>query len=375
MNHEGPEARIFRRDRLDAVNHLRRRSAKPGLLRNTIFQRGRARRRARRAPDAAMLVRIADEAERREPLETLVMCGLEVPHRLFAAAGQIDTGAPNHVLAQLFVATMLETGHVIGANHIVENFLPVERYHRVQTKLRHQLYGLAARDRHPDLHRKMFWPRHHRNILKAVTAIIDRWGAFVVLALEVEGLLVETGQQQPKLLLEQIAVLLGVNERRAECLDLARVISASPSHEDSAVRHDVGHRIILCQSNGMPHRQNIESTTKLQSLGLGGKPKAELDQIWKDFVALALKMMLGRPQHFEAELIHKLGDIARGEKRLTQLPIGISSIVRRCAIAPDVVDLNLPDVKDMERLDHGFLPTGMASAADFKFLQRLQPPR
>src|SRR5712692_26585 len=145
VDHEVLETGIFRRDRLDAVNHLRRWAAEPRPLRNAVLQRGRARGRAGRAPDTAVLVGIAHEAERREPLEALVMRGLEPAHRLLAAVGEIDAGAPDHVLAQLLLAAVLATGRVVGAHHVVEDFLAVEGHHRLQTVLRHQLDGLAAR--------------------------------------------------------------------------------------------------------------------------------------------------------------------------------------------------------------------------------------
>jgi hypothetical protein len=36
---------------------------------------------------------------------------------------------------------------------------------------------------------------------------------------------------------------------------------------------------------------------------LGGEPEPERNQIEKNLIALALKMMLGGPQHVEAEVI------------------------------------------------------------------------
>src|SRR5262245_12062330 len=64
MDHEVLEAGIFRRDRLDAVDHLVGPAAEPGLLRNAVFERWGARGRAGRAPGPALLVGVAHEAER-----------------------------------------------------------------------------------------------------------------------------------------------------------------------------------------------------------------------------------------------------------------------------------------------------------------------
>src|SRR3954452_10951018 len=82
VNHEVLEARIFRLDRLDALDDVLGRSAEPGLLRDAVGKLGRARRRARRAPGAALLVGVAHETERREPLVAFVMGRLDLAHRL-----------------------------------------------------------------------------------------------------------------------------------------------------------------------------------------------------------------------------------------------------------------------------------------------------
>ena len=171
-----------------------------------------------------------------------------------------------------------------------------------------------------------------------------------------ERLLVEAGQQQAQLLLEQLAVLLRVEERRAEGLDLARVIAAADTEDQAAVGNHVGHGVILGQPQRVPHRQYVEGAAELQALGLGGEPQPELDQVGEDLVALALKMMLGRPQHVEAEFVHELSDVARGEERLGQLSVGIAPLVGGRAVDPDIVELDLTDVEDVKLLDHGLSP-------------------
>src|SRR6516162_10782369 len=120
MDHKVLKAWIFRLDRLDAGNHLSRGSTKPGLLRNAVLQQRRAGGRARRAPDATLLVGIAHKAKRREPFKALVMRRLEPADRLFTAVGQIDAGAPDHVLAELFILASLETSCVVSANYVIK---------------------------------------------------------------------------------------------------------------------------------------------------------------------------------------------------------------------------------------------------------------
>src|SRR5579863_10434169 len=104
----------------------------------------------------------------------------------------------------------------------------------------------------------------------------------------------------------------------------------------------------------MPHRQDVKRAAEFQALGLGGEPQPKLNQVRKDLVALALEMMLRRPQHVEAELVHELGDVAGGEEGLTQPLIGIAPIVGRSAVEPDIVELDLPDIENVKFLDHVF---------------------
>ena len=102
----------------------------------------------------------------------------------------------------------------------------------------------------------------------------------------------------------------------------------------------------------MPHRQHVEAAAELQPLGLRREPQAELDQVGEDLVALALEMMLGGPQHVEAELVHGLRHVARGEERLAQPLVRIAPLVRRRAVEADIVELDLADIEHVEFVDH-----------------------
>src|SRR5258707_11724724 len=183
VDHEVLEAGIFGRDRLDAVDHVAGRAAEPRLLGDAVGERGRARRRPGRAPGAALLVGVAHEAERREPLVALVVRGLDLARRFRFAVGEIDAGTPDHVLAELLALAILRARGLIGAHAVAQDLLAVDRHHRLEAVLRHHVDRLAARDRHPDLDRPMPGSRHHRDLAQGVAAIVDRRRAFVVFAL------------------------------------------------------------------------------------------------------------------------------------------------------------------------------------------------
>src|SRR5262249_60844915 len=88
IDHDVFESGMLRLERLDALDDVRGRSAEPRLLRDPVGKIRYTRRRARCAPGAAMLVGVADEAERREPLVTLVVRGLNAALRLRGRVGK-----------------------------------------------------------------------------------------------------------------------------------------------------------------------------------------------------------------------------------------------------------------------------------------------
>ena len=162
------------------------------------------------------------------------------------------------------------------------------------------------------------------DVLDRVAAVRHRRRRLVEAALVVEFLLVEALQQELKSFLEQVAVLVGVEQRRAEALDLAGVVAAPDPHHDAAVGDDVRHGVVLRQPDRVPHRQHVKAAAELQPLGLRRQPQPELDQVREDLVALALEVVLGGPQHVVAVLVHHLRDVARGEERLAQPLVGIA---------------------------------------------------
>src|SRR2546423_14839824 len=82
MDHEVLEPGILGLDRLDAVDHVPGRAAEPRLLLDALRESRDLGGRTGRPPGAALLVGIAYETERREPLVAFVMRRLDLAHRL-----------------------------------------------------------------------------------------------------------------------------------------------------------------------------------------------------------------------------------------------------------------------------------------------------
>ena len=352
MDHEVLEPGILGRDRLDPVDHVRRRPAEPRLLLDAVGERRHARGRARRTPRAAVLVGVAHEAEGREPLVALIVRRLDTALGLLGRVGQIEPGAPDHVLAELLLTPVLRAGVAIGLHDVVEDLLAVERHHRLEVLARHVVDRFAAGDRHPDLDRHVLGTRDARDVAELIAPILDGRRTLVALAVVAERLLVEALQQEVDLLLEELAVRRLVDDRRPERLDFARVVSPPDAHDHAAVGHDVGHRVVLGQPDRMPHREHVEGASELEPPRLGREPQRELDEVRKHLVAFALEVMLGRPQGVVAEVVHQLGDVARREERLAQLVVGVATGVGRRPVQSDIFQIHLADVEHVESLDH-----------------------
>src|SRR2546425_10362193 len=206
MDHEVLEPGILGRDRLDPVDHVRRRPTEPRLLLDAVGERRHARGCARRTPRAAVLVGVAHEPERREPLVALIVRRLDTALGLLGRVGQIEPGAPDHVLTELLLTPVLRAGVAIGLHDVVEDLLAVERHHGLEVLARHVVDRFAAGDQHPDLDRHVLGTRDARDVAELIAAILDGWRTLVALAVVAERLLVEALQQEVDLLLEELTV-------------------------------------------------------------------------------------------------------------------------------------------------------------------------
>src|SRR2546428_5430 len=261
-------------------------------------------------------------------------------------------GAPDHVLAELLPAPVLGAGVAVRPHHVVEDLLAVEGHHGLEVLAGHVVDGLAARDRHPDLHGQVLRPRHTRDLAELVATVLHRRRAVVALAVVAERLLVEALEQEVDLLLEQLPVRRLVDDGRPERLDLPRVVAASHAHDHATVGHDVRHRVVLGEADGVPHREDVEGAAELEAPRLRGEPERELDQVRETLVALALEVVLRRPQRVVPELVHQLGDVPRGEEHLAQPLVAVAPGVRRRALRSDVLQLDLADVERVKSFDH-----------------------
>ena len=125
----------------------------------------------------------------------------------------------------------------------------------------------GADDRLPAFDRQVDRARHQGQLLELIAAIGDISGYRVVLALVREGFVVERLEDDLDLLLEQLAVSLLVDDRRAKRFHFAAVIAAADAEYGAALGQDVGGGVILGETQRVPHRRDIEAAADPQLLG------------------------------------------------------------------------------------------------------------
>ncbi len=119
----------------------------------------------------------------------------------------------------------------------------------------------------------------------------------------VEGL-----EDDVDLFLEQLAVGVLVDQRRAEGFDLAGVVAAADAEHHAAVGEDVGHGVVLGEAQRMPHRRDVEAAADLHVFGHVGQVQRHHQHVGDALGAFALEVMFGHPEGGVAEAVHLLRD-------------------------------------------------------------------
>ncbi len=168
-----------------------------------------------------------------------------------------------------------------------------------------------------------------------------------------ERLLAKRLQDDLHLLLEELAVGLGVQHRVAERLDLAGVVAASDAEDDPALGQDVRDRVVLGEAERMPGGHDVEGAADLHALGAVGEVHRQHRDARDALVPLVLEVMLGQPQRLVPERVGRLGQRRRGVERLGEALVGIAPVVGGHAREPAGLQLDVADVEGREARDHG----------------------
>src|SRR5215510_10575890 len=158
------------------------------------------------------------------------------------------------------------------------------------------------------------------------------------------------------LLLEQLAVGIGILHRRAEGLDFPCVVAAPNPEDCASFGQNVGHSEVLGQTQWVPHWSNVEPAAYAQAFRHMRQMHGEHQDVGNAFIAFMLEMMLGEPKRVEAQRIHRLGDSLRLLEHGSQLLIGVAALVSGRRILAHVGEIDMTGINGNELGDHFSLP-------------------
>src|SRR5205823_6774269 len=303
------------------------------------------------------------EAERPEHLHVLLVERLDLADGLLARLGQMDENPQAKVFAEVEVLAGARActpvrvnrplGHRGGA--AADDALDAVADHEIQRA------RFGADDRLPALDGAMDRARYEGQLLQLVAAVRHAGRQRVVLAAVREPLVVERLEDDLDLLLEQLAVGLLIQDRRAERLDLARVIAATQAEDDPALRLDVGDGVVLRQPQRMPHGGDVEAAADLDALGDVGEVDGVEQEVGNDLVALVLEMVLREPDRVIARLVHAFRDGVGLVEDRRQALVGEAPLVGGRRVLAHVRQVHVAGVDGREFGDHlgGSISSGM----------------
>ena len=175
------------------------------------------------------------------------------------------------------------------------------------------------------------------------------------------------------LLLEQLAVGVLVEHRRAERLDLAGVVAAPDAEHDPAAGQPVGGGVVLGHPERVPHRRDVEAAADLDVLGEVAEVQGQHQDVRDALVPLALEVVLGQPEDVVAGPVHELGDgLALREDR-RQVLVGQPAVVDGRAVEALVVQIDVAREQAAEARDHGAKSSTLGFARRHLALRMARP--
>ena len=235
----------------------------------------------------------------------------------------------------------------------------------------------------PALHREVLRARHQGELLELVAAVRELRGDGVVLPLVGEALVVERLEDDVDLLLEHLPIERLIHHDAAEGLDLPGVISAPDPEDHAAVGEDVGGRVVLGETQRVPHRADVEAAADPQAFRHVREVHCHHQDVRDALVAFVLEVVLGEPEGVEAEPVHALRNrLGLGEHRHEVL-VRVTAFVRRSRILAHVAQIDMARVERRKLGDHRDPPwilrvavvTGATAALAPERIMRAWSPR
>ena len=163
-------------------------------------------------------------------------------------------------------------------------------------------------------------------------------------ALVREAFLIESLEDDLDLLLEQLAVGGLVDQRRTKTFHLAGMVPASHAKYDAAMGKNVRHRVVLGQTQRMPHRCDVEAAADAQVLREMRQVQRHQQHIGNALGAFGLEVMLRHPVSAVAQAVHQLRHFFRFAQGGGQLFVRVAAIVDRRAAVADVLQVDMAGI-------------------------------
>jgi hypothetical protein len=174
-----------------------------------------------------------------------------------------------------------------------------------------------------------------------------------MLALVRKAFVVESFHDDLDLFFEQFAIGFLVQDRRAEGLDLAAVITAADAEHGAPLGQDIRDGIVLGEAQRMPHRRDIEPAADFQLRCQMAKMHRRHQQVRDDLIPLVLEVVLGHPQRVPAGAVHEPGDRLGLGEHAGQLFVGEAAFIGWRGELTVVGQIDVAGIDGGEFAEHG----------------------
>ena len=166
-----------------------------------------------------------------------------------------------------------------------------------------------------------------------------------MLAVVREALVVERLEDDVDLLFEDLPVERLIHHDPAEGLDLPRVIAAPHPEAHATVGEDVSGRVVLGETQRMPHGTDVEAAADPQSFRDVREMYRHHQDVRDALVTFVLEVVLGEPEGVEAEPVHALRDRFGLRKHRHEVFVRVAALVRRRRILAHVAQIDMARVE------------------------------
>ena len=146
------------------------------------------------------------------------------------------------------------------------------------------------------------------------------------------------------LLFEELAVGVLVDDGISEDFDFAGVVASADAESDATVGEDVGGGVVFGETDGVPHRVDVEAASESEVFGEMREVDEEHQQVGDALVSFALEVVLGAPDGVETEFIHRFCEGCRLVEHGCELLVGQPAFVGGCAGVSNVVHVDTASV-------------------------------